>query len=192
MKYLLFIITLIVSSYSVSEEYELNISGIEVLTVEQEGTIQPGVLVVGTSLPNADTLTIPYWFVGDSGVTDLTISFMGEELNIVGGFPFVVGDVGYLSVDISNQLLLSGELSYQLTSQEEVSLILISDASTIDEPVSGDLNNGKTDILWRNTSTGQNWRWAMDGLVKSESKAVSYLRIDSKGAGRGDFDGDAK
>jgi len=133
MKYLLFISTLIFSLYSVAEEY--TISGFEILTEEQDGIIQQGNLIVDTSLPNLDVLTIPYWFEGDSASTELTVSFMGEQLNVIQGFPFIQGEVGYLSVDISAQLLLSGELNYQLTSEKEVSLILISEIAATEEPV---------------------------------------------------------
>jgi alpha-tubulin suppressor-like RCC1 family protein len=51
----------------------------------------------------------------------------------------------------------------------------------------------KADILWRNTSTGQNWLWTMNGrsIIKSASITnISDLRWQI--VGRGDFDGDGK
>src|SRR5947207_14141107 len=54
--------------------------------------------------------------------------------------------------------------------------------------------DGKSDILWRNAVTGENYIYFMDGLVIKPSEG--YLRTVSdvawQIAGIGDFDGDGK
>ena len=58
----------------------------------------------------------------------------------------------------------------------------------------GDFNNdGKTDILWRNTSTGENYVWYMNGVRRIGRWYPSCL-ADTNWAivGTGDFNGDGK
>lgn len=52
--------------------------------------------------------------------------------------------------------------------------------------------NGKSDVLWRNQTTGQNWLWTMNGLEISESKAINTIPLDWDIVGSGDFDGNGK
>ena len=161
-KYLFLIFVFLCTSDAIAEEEEeLLIDGFEISTVADGDNIQQGTLVVDTSLPNFDVLTIPYWFEGDSTLTDLTVSFMGEQLSIIHGLPLSEGIIGYLAVDISNQVLLSGELIYQLISEKEVSLILISEVSlpqdeiieeqiqvSIEEVEAVEMGSGNFDLIY--------------------------------------------
>ena len=54
-------------------------------------------------------------------------------------------------------------------------------------------NDGKTDILWRNTSTGANAVWYMDGVTLTGIADLSALpNPDYALVGAGDFNGDGK
>jgi hypothetical protein len=60
----------------------------------------------------------------------------------------------------------------------------------------GDFNgDGKSDILWRDTSTGQNGIWLMDGFTVTSSSYITSVSVATPGwiiAGVGDFNGDGK
>jgi hypothetical protein len=58
----------------------------------------------------------------------------------------------------------------------------------------GDFNNdGKTEILWRNTKTGENLVWFMDGSTyKSQTALKSETDLSWKIVGTGDFNGDGR
>jgi hypothetical protein len=60
----------------------------------------------------------------------------------------------------------------------------------------GDFNaDGKSDILWRDTSTGQNAIWLMDGFAVASGASISSVPAGSPGwtvAGVGDFNADGK
>jgi hypothetical protein len=62
--------------------------------------------------------------------------------------------------------------------------------NNVAKDVDGD---GRADILWRNTQTGQNWLWTMNGLSILQSSGINTI-ADSAWhmVGRGDFDGDGK
>jgi hypothetical protein len=61
-------------------------------------------------------------------------------------------------------------------------------------PVRGDLNgDGRSDILWRNVSTGENYLYFMSGRnIGSEGYVRTVPDLNWKIAGTGDFDGDGK
>src|SRR5437773_4943418 len=54
--------------------------------------------------------------------------------------------------------------------------------------------DGKADILWRNTSTGENYIWLMNGLSTASEGSVNFVDPASgwEVQGIGDFDGDGK
>ena len=52
--------------------------------------------------------------------------------------------------------------------------------------------DGKTDILWRNKSTGQNVVWLMNGVTWSSSAALQVADTNWQIVGTGDFNGDGK
>ena len=55
--------------------------------------------------------------------------------------------------------------------------------------------DGKSDILWRDTSTGQNGIWLMDGFSVTNSSYITSVSAATPGwiiAGVGDFNGDGK
>src|SRR5204863_9942612 len=54
--------------------------------------------------------------------------------------------------------------------------------------------DGKTDILWRNTVTGQNYLYPMDGLAIKPTEGYLRTAADTtwQAVGIGDFDGDGR
>jgi hypothetical protein len=53
--------------------------------------------------------------------------------------------------------------------------------------------DGKADILWRNTTSGQNTVWLMNGAaVRSSSSIWAVADLNWSVAGTGDFNGDGK
>ena len=57
----------------------------------------------------------------------------------------------------------------------------------------GDYNgDGRSDILWRNSSTGVNWIYFMNGSVVENSVRVNTVPTDWEVAGNGDYNGDGK
>jgi hypothetical protein len=52
--------------------------------------------------------------------------------------------------------------------------------------------DGQSDVLWRNSGSGLNWLWSMNGLAIQSSKAINTINLEWDIAGRGDFDGDGK
>jgi hypothetical protein len=58
----------------------------------------------------------------------------------------------------------------------------------------GDFNgDGKSDIVWRNTATGENYVYLMDGIaIAAEGYLRSVLDQNWQVAGTGDFDGDGR
>src|SRR5207249_6543380 len=54
--------------------------------------------------------------------------------------------------------------------------------------------DGKADILWRNSSTGENYIWLMNGLSTASQGSVNFVDPASgwQVQGVGDFDGDGK
>jgi subtilisin family serine protease len=53
--------------------------------------------------------------------------------------------------------------------------------------------DGKSDILWRNTTDGRNSLWLMNGLTRQSSAALqSVTDLNFKVAGLGDFNGDGR
>ena len=58
---------------------------------------------------------------------------------------------------------------------------------------SGDFDgDGKSDLLWRNTTTGQVYIWIMNGSTLTSGASLGYVSSDWSVAGTGDFDGDGK
>ncbi|GAA0856781.1 hypothetical protein GCM10009114_19990 [Aliiglaciecola litoralis] len=69
------------------------------------------------------------------------------------------------------------------------------DCNAVDHPaVTNDTNgDGNADILWRNSSTGQNWLWTMNGRSIVRSAGINVIADQAwQIVGRGDFDGDGK
>jgi hypothetical protein len=52
--------------------------------------------------------------------------------------------------------------------------------------------DGKSDILWRNSSTGQNWLYEMNGATIANSAGVNTVPIAWEIVGDGDYNGDGK
>src|SRR2546422_6651566 len=57
----------------------------------------------------------------------------------------------------------------------------------------GDFNgDGKADILWRNSSTGENYVYLMDGTTNTGDYLRTQADLNWQVAGAGDFNGDFK
>src|SRR6266513_2210076 len=52
--------------------------------------------------------------------------------------------------------------------------------------------DGRADILWRNSSTGDNYIWLMNGLSTASQGSVNFVDPAWQVKGIGDFDGDGK
>ncbi|MDH3593418.1 MAG: VCBS repeat-containing protein [Rhodospirillales bacterium] len=52
--------------------------------------------------------------------------------------------------------------------------------------------DGRTDILWRNTTTGSAVLWQMDGFTKKAADSIGVVGTDWQIVGLGDFDGDGQ
>jgi len=52
--------------------------------------------------------------------------------------------------------------------------------------------DGRSDILWRNSSTGQNWIYLMNGASIASSVGVNTVPVVWEIAGNGDYNGDGK
>lgn len=52
--------------------------------------------------------------------------------------------------------------------------------------------NGTSDILWRNSTTGQVYLWFMSGTTFTSSGSVSYVSTDWVIEGVGDYDGSGR
>jgi hypothetical protein len=56
-----------------------------------------------------------------------------------------------------------------------------------------DLNgDGKSDIFWRNTATGGNHIWLMDGATRTSYASITTIHTDWKVVGTSDLNGDGK
>ncbi len=61
------------------------------------------------------------------------------------------------------------------------------------ERVAGDFDgDGKADLLWRNTATGQTSVWLMDGETRLAGRSIGTPTLAWQIAGTGDFNGDGK
>jgi hypothetical protein len=61
------------------------------------------------------------------------------------------------------------------------------------EHIAGDFDgDGKADLLWRNTSTGNTVVWLMDGETRLEAGSIGRPLLAWRIAGTGDFNGDGK
>jgi hypothetical protein len=74
---------------------------------------------------------------------------------------------------------------------EPVKVSLVScGISVIRNDVNGD---GKADIVWRNSDSGKNALWTMNGVSIASNDGINRVaNLTWKIAGRGDFDGDGK
>ena len=52
--------------------------------------------------------------------------------------------------------------------------------------------DGKSDILWRNSTTGQVYLWFMNGTTITSSGSVTYVSSDWVIQGVGDYDGSGR
>ena len=60
-------------------------------------------------------------------------------------------------------------------------------------PEAGDFNgNGKPDILWQNSMTGERAVWLMNGTVRASIVNLPYVPPQWHIAGAGDFNGNGK
>jgi len=72
-------------------------------------------------------------------------------------------------------------------------LVLTVNVSTAGASVRADLNgDGKSDVLWRNTTTGENYLYIMNGLTVASGGYLPTVPTAWSVAGMGNFDGDTK
>ncbi len=114
------------------------------------------------------------------------------------------GDEGYsIAVDSSNRVYIAGKSNATWSSPvrpfsgrppyEDVFVAKISNSDTTTKHRNDFNGDGKADILWRNTATGENWLYLMDGNAIQVSAVINQVADQNwKVAGVGDFDGDAK
>ncbi|WP_343859418.1 FG-GAP-like repeat-containing protein [Aliiglaciecola litoralis] len=87
--------------------------------------------------------------------------------------------------DDDNDGVLDGDDAYPLDPNRSTF-----DSFNVKHDTNGDDN---ADILWRNTSTGQNWLWTMNGRSIVRSAGINVIADQAwQIVGRGDFDGDGK
>jgi hypothetical protein len=87
--------------------------------------------------------------------------------------------------------LTSNSPNFGLASPYSYSFTVI-DAETLDPALAGDFDgNGRSDLIWRNESTGQTSIWLMNGITFS-SGAVVMNNLAWRPALLGDFNGDGK
>src|SRR5205807_856927 len=70
----------------------------------------------------------------------------------------------------------------------------VSVTTPVSRVIGSDFNSDrKSDILWRNTATGENMIWLMNGVTVSRATAVATVAdLNWSIAGVGDFDGDGR
>ena len=76
-----------------------------------------------------------------------------------------------------------------LSLAEIQALASTSNGSSAENDFNGD---GKSDILWRNDATGDNYLWTMNGTSVASAAAVANAALAWKVAGSGDYNGDGK
>jgi uncharacterized repeat protein (TIGR03803 family) len=81
----------------------------------------------------------------------------------------------------------------RLWSRSFVFLLAVLTATRVSAQVAGDFNgDGKSDILWRQSTTGQVGIWLMDGFVPFDSRPISAENPNWRVVGIADFDGDGR
>jgi hypothetical protein len=133
----------------------------------------------------------------------VTIGGLGglAEISVAGG-QYRIGASGYTSMrgSVSNgevvrlRVMSSATLGETATSTLTVGPRSAGFAVTTGRPVRTDADaDGRTDVLWRNASSGENYLYFMDGVVIA---AEGYVRTVAdqhwQVAGTGDFDGDGR
>jgi len=86
--------------------------------------------------------------------------------------------------------IYSGDANYNPATSSPVVVTVVATAGA---SVRADLNgDGKSDVLWRNTTTGENYLYIMNGLTVASGGYLPTVPTAWSVAGMGNFDGDTK
>ena len=175
---------------------------IQTVTGSTSGTLYPGVTNNGAQSGNV-TFSVPL-DAPDTLYYQCGVHFgMAGTINIVNA-PMAAARVwsdfdGDGKADILWRNISTGEnyiwLMNGLSTASQGSVNVVDPASGWQVQGIGDFDgDGKADILWRNSSTGENYIWLMNGLGTASQGSVNFVDPASgwQVQGVGDFDGDGK
>src|SRR6266480_6778207 len=162
--------------------------------------------IIGTQVPGSgsatgvqgsDTITFNY----TSGSTPLAIETVTVPAGTFTNAVHVRLTIRYSGV-VNFSATLDDWLVAGVGSVREVSTDTTSSTTTtwelrsyaIRRPLADFSGDGHSDVLWRNTSTGENYIWLMNGLSTASQGSVNFVDPASgwQVQGVGDFDGDGK
>ena len=162
--------------------------------------------IIGTQVPGSGSAT------GVQGSTTFTLNYTSASTPLAIETVTVPAGTFTNAVHVRLTINYSGVVNYSATlddwlvagvgSVREVSTDTTSSTTTtwelrsyaIRRPLADFSGDGHSDVLWRNTLTGENYLYPMNGtaILASEGYVRTVADLNWKVAGIGDFDGDGK
>lgn len=144
MKLLIKVLLLFLISFNLFANEDVTITGFEFIPIEQGGAYEPAVLLLDFDIPNNEIFSIAYWLEGTPEDVEIEASFNGSNVTFINSLPLIVGEIGYLTLDISDLRLLSGQLKFTFSTTSSANLTLVTEieqgntnqAPTILNPIS--------------------------------------------------------
>ena len=176
-----------VSSSKIESRFELNVTNYSELptSFDFDFTFSDKLRYDSLTLVGASTQSQSCSINFGSGSCSVSVSDDWTTLTFVLGFKAGVTGEHEVSADV----IFNG---YEADTDNNQALHNFTSVyrSRVAHDVDGD---GKADILWRNSDTGQNWLWTMNGLSLIKSAGINISAdLTWQMVGRGDFDGDGK